>query len=71
MQAHLPVYSWYNTGIETKKPLEELIKVFTDKGGKINDYYLKNPQRGPSLVFYKKWFRGKNIKDAITRALAG
>lgn len=44
---------------------------FIKKGGRIDDYYLKNPQRGPSLVFYKKWYRGKNVRDAITRALAG
>jgi hypothetical protein len=48
-----------------------LVKSFREKGGKINEYYLRNPQRGPSLVFYKRWYRGKNIKDAITRAMTG
>jgi len=47
------------------------VKLFIKKGGKINSFYLKNSQRGPSLVYYKKWYRGKSVKDAITRALAG
>jgi len=50
--------------------IDEVIKGFLEKGGRINKYYLQNPKRGPSLVFYKKWFRGKNIRDAISRALA-
>ena len=54
-----------------KNPLEEIIKEFVKKGGKINSYYLKNPKKSPTLVFYKKWYRGRNIKEAITRALAG
>ena len=52
------------------KTLEELVDAFVKMGGRINKYYLRNPQKGPSLVFYKDWYRGKNIRDAITRALA-
>lgn len=61
---------WYNKLIEDKS-LEKIINAFVKKGGKINQYYLINPKRSPTLVFYKKWYRGKNIRDAITRALAG
>jgi len=51
--------------------VEDLVKTFVGKGGRINEFYLRNPQRGPTLVFYKRRYRGKNIRDAITRALAG
>jgi hypothetical protein len=50
---------------------DELIESFLKKGGKINKSYLANPSKGPVLVYYKDWFRGKNIKDAISRALSG
>jgi hypothetical protein len=56
--------------LNSKETLETVEK-FLIKGGKINKYYLKNPSRGPALVFYKRWYRGKNIRDAIARALAG
>lgn len=56
--------------ITEKADLKVLIKNFIKKGGKINKYYLANPKKGPSLVFYKRWYRGKNVQDAITRALA-
>lgn len=55
----------------SNKPLEDIIRDFIQKGGRINSYYLNNPKRGPSLVFYKRWYRGRNIREAITRALAG
>jgi len=51
--------------------LEELVKGFTEKGGRINSYYLTYPARSPALVFYKKWYRGRNVREAIGRALAG
>jgi hypothetical protein len=51
--------------------LEEMIVNFLEKGGRINKIYLKNPLKGPVLVFYKRWYRGKNIRDGISRALAG
>lgn len=52
-------------------PLEKLIELFIKKGGHINEYYLKNPKKSPALVFFKNWYRGKNIREAITRALIG
>jgi len=48
-----------------------MIESFLKKGGKINKNYLKNPSKGPVLVSYNhKWYRGKNIRDAIPKALA-
>ncbi|MCR4264003.1 MAG: hypothetical protein NUV98_04785 [Candidatus Roizmanbacteria bacterium] len=51
--------------------LDKLVEVFLQRGGRINDYYLKKSQKGPSLVYFNGWFRGKNVRDAITRALVG
>jgi hypothetical protein len=48
-----------------------VVEHFIKKGGRINSYYLTNPKRNPVLVFYKNWYRGRNIKEAIKRALAG
>ncbi|MBI4130442.1 hypothetical protein HY468_03950 [Candidatus Roizmanbacteria bacterium] len=62
---------WYNECIINTKSLEELIEIVTRKGGRINSFYLQNPKKGPSLVFYKQWYRGKNLRDALVRALAG
>lgn len=53
------------------KTLDEVVKDFIQKGGRINSYYLTNLKRSPTLVFYKRWYRGRNIREAITRALAG
>jgi len=48
-----------------------MIDEFLKKGGKINKSYLKNPPKGPVLVFYNRWwYRGKNIREAISRALS-
>jgi len=56
--------------INTNTPLTDLITSFIKKGGKINKYYLQDISRNkPSLVYLKGWFRGKNIKEAITKAL--
>ncbi|MFV1917076.1 MAG: hypothetical protein ACC618_01110 [Patescibacteria group bacterium] len=51
--------------------LDEVVEEFIQKGGRIDSYYLTNPKRNPALVFYKRWYRGHNIREAITRALAG
>ena len=61
---------WYTIFIENKILLEEIIKDFLLKGGKVNKHYLNSAYKGPSLVFYKRWYRGRNIRDAIKRALA-
>jgi len=52
--------------------LGEIIDGFLKKGGRIDKSYLRNPSKGPALVFYKKWwYRGRNVREAISRALAG
>jgi len=49
-----------------------MIDDFLKKGGRINKNYIKNPSKRPALVFYKNWwYRGRNIREAISRALAG
>ena len=53
------------------KTVDEIISDFLQKGGKINPFYLKNPKKSPTLVFYKKWYRGRNLREAIARALSG
>jgi hypothetical protein len=47
-----------------------LVVKFFDEGGKINKYYLQNPRKNPVLVYLNGWYRGKNISDAISRALS-
>ena len=51
--------------------IDEVVEDFIQKGGRINPYYLTKPKSKPALVFYKRWYRGRNIREAITRALAG
>lgn len=53
------------------KTLDKEIKDFIQKGGRINSYYLTRSKSNPTLVFYKRWYRGRNIREAIKRALAG
>jgi len=60
----------YNYFIDNKT-LDKIIEDFVQKGGRINSYYITNPRRKPTLVFYKRWYRGRNIREAISRALAG
>ena len=59
----------YNAVIDNINVSEE-IDNFLKKGGRINKYYLNNPRRNPVLVFYKRWYRGRNIREAIKRALS-
>ncbi|MBU0569253.1 hypothetical protein KKB40_00535 [Patescibacteria group bacterium] len=59
----------YNDFI-VNKTLDEVVKSFIEKGGRVNPFYLTNPKRNPVLVFYKRWFRGRNVREAIKRALA-
>ncbi len=55
-----------------KVSINELIALFTQKGGRIHKYYLQNPQKSrQTLVHLNGWFSGHNIREAILRALAG
>jgi len=47
-----------------------LIKVFQKKGGRVDKYYLCNWNKNKHAVVYLKgWFGGKNIREAIMKAL--
>jgi hypothetical protein len=40
------------------------------KGGRINKYYLQdNNQSKNTLVYLKGWFAGKNVREALNKAL--
>jgi hypothetical protein len=44
---------------------------FLAKGGRIDEYYLKSWNKNKhAIVHLKGWFGGKNIREAITKALA-
>lgn len=61
----------YNEFIENKTDtIDNLIVTFLEKGGRINKFYLQKKKRNPSLVYLNGWFRGRNIREAILRALA-
>jgi len=62
----------YNEFINNKKETtDNLIIAFFKGGGRINEFYLKKKRKNPSLVYLNGWFRGRNIREAILRALAG
>ena len=50
---------------------DSLIMAFFEEGGRINEFYLQKKKRNPSLVYLNGWFRGRNIREAILRALTG
>jgi hypothetical protein len=53
-----------------KYPIDELVSLFIEKGGRINKYYLQNTSRSkPSLVYFNGWHRGNNIREAILKAM--
>jgi hypothetical protein len=48
-----------------------LISIFLKKGGRIDKYYLQEWNRNKhTLIYLKGWFGGKNIREALTKALA-
>jgi hypothetical protein len=51
--------------------VEELMSFFLKKGGHIDKYYLqKSNKNKKTLVYLKGWFSGKNIREALLKALA-
>lgn len=57
--------------INTKSSIDELIAIFLKKGGRIDKYYLQDWHRSKHTILYLNgWFGGKNIKEALLRALA-
>jgi len=59
--------------METNQSVEELLKEFYERGGKIDQFYLNNNSRrtGQTLVYLNGWYSGKNVREAITKAFAG
>jgi hypothetical protein len=67
----LPALSCYNNLIVNQAPIDKLIEIFLKKGGRINDYYLQdNNQSRHTLIYLKGWFAGKNIREALNKALS-
>ena len=61
---------WYNKCIDTKSPLDELVKIFKKRGGRVDKYYLWDWNKNKhAIVFLNGWFSGKNIREAIIKAL--
>ena len=54
-----------------KPTLNELVGSFREKGGRIDKYYLQAWNKNKhAIVYLKGWFAGKNIREAISKALA-
>jgi len=57
--------------INTKIPFEKLILQFKASGGRVDKYYLQSWNRNKqALVYLKGWFSGKNIREALIKALS-
>ena len=64
------INSWYNRVINNSLPLNKLVEILLEKGGHINKYYLKELNKNRhAIVFLNGWFSGKNIREALLRAL--
>jgi hypothetical protein len=62
---------WYNRGIDNKFSLDKLVENLRKKGGHVNKYYLQEWNKNKhAVVFLNGWFAGKNIREAITKALS-
>jgi len=61
----------YNSFIANQPSVDELIKTFLKRGGRIDKYYLQdNNQNKHTLIYLKGWFAGKNIREALNKALS-
>ena len=50
--------------------MTELVALLIKKGGHVNKYYLQESNKNKhAVVFLKGWFSGKNIREALTKAL--
>jgi hypothetical protein len=56
----------------TEEKMSSLMARFLKRGGKIDKSYL-NPHKSYShvVVNLNGWFGGKNVREAITRAISG
>lgn len=47
------------------------METFSKKGGRVDKYYLFEWNRNKhAIVFLNGWFAGKNIREALTKALS-
>lgn len=54
----------------SKCTLEELVSLFRERGGKINNFYLHSSVRTKrTLVHLNGWHSGINMREAIIKAL--
>ena len=60
----------YNDSAIIEYSLKELVEMFQKRGGKINKYYLQDWNKNKHTIIYLNgWFGGKNIREALTKAL--
>ena len=53
-----------------KQTIEDLLAQFRQAGGTIDRYYLRTDRSSKkTLVNLNGWYSGKNIREAVTRAL--
>ncbi len=61
---------WYSGNIYTRFSVDELITVLLEKGGRIDKYYLRTWNKNKHTICYLNgWFAGKNIREALLKAL--
>ena len=54
----------------TNPSLDELVETLLKRGGHVNKYYLDNSNKNKhAIVFLDRWFSGKNIREALLKAL--
>jgi len=57
--------------IITKPSVDKLVESLHERGGHVNGYYLKESNKNKhAVVFLNNWIGGKNIREALTKALA-
>jgi hypothetical protein len=62
---------WYNGAINNNFSIKELVENVLKRGGHVNKYYLQECNKNKhAVVFLKDWFSGKNIREALTKALS-
>jgi len=55
----------------TKSTVEELVALLVKRGGRVDRSYLRKTNMNKhALVWLKGWFGGKNIREALTKALS-
>lgn len=62
---------WYTVFINKLLTFELLLQEFLDKGGTVNRFYLRaNKRNSRSVVHLNGWHSGKNVREAMEKALA-